>query len=61
MASDFKTVKDSPFGEISVRTKFEGNALHIEVINARNLIAMDSNGKNILNNKKQIRNIYFMF
>lgn len=45
MANEFKDVKDSRFGEISVRAKFEGTTLHIEVINARNLIAMDSNGK----------------
>lgn len=45
MAKEFKTVNDSRFGEISVRTKFEGTTLHVEIINARNLIAMDSNGK----------------
>lgn len=45
MANEFKTIKDSPCGEISVRAKFDENALHIEVMNARNLMAMDSNGK----------------
>lgn len=44
MAEQFKQVKESPYGEISVRAKFEGNALTVEVMNARNLIAMDSNG-----------------
>lgn len=38
-------MKDSAFGEVSVRAKFENNSLHIEIINARNLMAMDSNGK----------------
>lgn len=45
MVNEFQAVKDSSFGEVSVRAKFEENTLQIEVINARNLIAMDSNGK----------------
>ncbi|KAJ8953784.1 hypothetical protein NQ314_007214 [Rhamnusium bicolor] len=44
LTEQFKQVKDSPYGEISVRSKFEGNTLTIEVMNARNLMAMDSNG-----------------
>lgn len=44
MTEQFKQIKDSQYGEISVRTKFEGNTLTVEVMNARNLIAMDSNG-----------------
>lgn len=44
MTKQFKNVKDLPYGEISVRAKFEGNTLTIEVMNARNLMAMDSNG-----------------
>lgn len=42
----FKNMKEeSPYGELTVRAKFEDSTLKIEVINARNLIAMDSNGK----------------
>ncbi|XP_049820275.1 protein unc-13 homolog 4B isoform X3 [Aethina tumida] len=44
LANEFSAMKDSPFGEISVRVKFEGSALKVEIMNARNLIAMDSNG-----------------
>ncbi|KAJ8944670.1 hypothetical protein NQ318_015878 [Aromia moschata] len=44
MADHFNKIKDSPYGEISVRCKFEGNTLAVEVMNARNLMAMDSNG-----------------
>ncbi|VEN33614.1 unnamed protein product [Callosobruchus maculatus] len=44
LANEFKKVKDSQLGEISVRTKFEENILTIEVMNARNLLPMDSNG-----------------
>lgn len=38
------TVKDSTYGELSVRVKFQNTDLIVEVINARNLKAMDSNG-----------------
>ncbi|KAG5895641.1 hypothetical protein JTB14_008650 [Gonioctena quinquepunctata] len=44
LAEEFKNIKDSQFGELSVKAKFEENNLTIEVMNARNLIAMDSNG-----------------
>ncbi|XP_074030466.1 C2 and C2B_Munc13-like domain-containing protein staccato isoform X3 [Leptinotarsa decemlineata] len=44
MAEEFKGIKESPYGEISVKAKFEENTLTVEVMNARNLIAMDSNG-----------------
>ncbi|KAJ8919012.1 hypothetical protein NQ315_016917 [Exocentrus adspersus] len=44
LAEQFKKVKDSPYGEISVKAKFEDNTLTVEVMNARNLMAMDSNG-----------------
>lgn len=38
-------IKDTKFGELTVRAKFQNTDLIIEVMNARNLIAMDSNGK----------------
>lgn len=38
------SIKDSPYGELSVRVKFNGTDLTVEVMNARNLKAMDSNG-----------------
>ncbi|RZC32407.1 unc-13 -like, partial [Asbolus verrucosus] len=41
---EFKNVTESCYGELCVKIKFEDNNLKIEVINARNLIAMDSNG-----------------
>nr|CAI5860663.1 unnamed protein product [Callosobruchus analis] len=44
LANEFKKAKDSQLGEISVRTKFEESTLTIEVMNGRNLLAMDSNG-----------------
>ncbi|KAJ8979445.1 hypothetical protein NQ317_006759 [Molorchus minor] len=44
LSEEFKKVKESPYGEISIRCKFEGNTLTLEIMNARNLIAMDSNG-----------------
>ncbi|KAK4881762.1 hypothetical protein RN001_005081 [Aquatica leii] len=37
-------ISSTPYGELSVRLQFMNNDLIIEVINARNLIAMDSNG-----------------
>ncbi|KAF5296761.1 hypothetical protein FQR65_LT10162 [Abscondita terminalis] len=37
-------IKSTPYGELSVRLQFQNNDLIIEVINARNLLAMDSNG-----------------
>lgn len=48
LAEEYKSVKDSVYGEISVKAKFDQNTLHIEVMNARNLIAMDSNGNKFL-------------
>ncbi|XP_072393128.1 protein unc-13 homolog 4B isoform X4 [Diabrotica undecimpunctata] len=44
LTAKFKNTTDSPFGEISVRAKFQDNDLIVEVMNARNLMAMDSNG-----------------
>ncbi|CAH0552872.1 unnamed protein product [Brassicogethes aeneus] len=44
MARNFAKEKESSYGEISVKVKFEGSAIKVEVMNARNLIAMDSNG-----------------
>lgn len=40
----FEQITDSPYGELSFRCKFDGDTLKIEMINARNLPAMDSNG-----------------
>lgn len=37
-------LKDSLFGQLTVQIKFQGNVLKIKVLNAKNLIAMDSNG-----------------
>lgn len=37
-------LKSSPYGELTVRLQFLNNDLKIEIINARNLIPMDSNG-----------------
>lgn len=44
LAKEFSEMKDSPYGEISIRAKIESNTLTIEIMNARNLMAMDSNG-----------------
>lgn len=44
MCEKFKETKDSPYGEISVRAKFQDTILTVELINGRNLMAMDSNG-----------------
>ncbi|XP_030758919.1 protein unc-13 homolog 4B isoform X2 [Sitophilus oryzae] len=44
MANIFDKSKETPYGEISFRCRFQGDSLQIEVINARNLFAMDSNG-----------------
>lgn len=44
LTKEFNELKDSPYGEVTVRAKLEGNLLKIEIINARNLIPMDSNG-----------------
>ncbi|KAF2898858.1 hypothetical protein ILUMI_07316 [Ignelater luminosus] len=37
-------LKTSPYGELTVRLQFQNHDLKIEVINARDLIPMDSNG-----------------
>jgi len=37
-------IKNSPYGELTVRLQFQNLELKVEIINARNLIAMDSNG-----------------
>lgn len=37
-------LKSSPYGELTVRLQFLNNDLKLEIINARNLIPMDSNG-----------------
>lgn len=37
-------MKESPYGILSVRAKFQNTDLIVEIINAKNLIAMDSNG-----------------
>ncbi|XP_060523502.1 protein unc-13 homolog 4B [Cylas formicarius] len=44
LAETFDSMTESPYGEIAFRCKFEGDAIYIEIMNARNLIAMDSNG-----------------
>ena len=50
LARSFDEHKESPYGELSLRYKFDGDTLKIEVINARNLMAMDSNGNLFLKN-----------
>lgn len=37
-------LKDSPYGQLSVQMKFQNDILRIRILNAKNLIAMDSNG-----------------
>ena len=37
-------LKSSPYGELTVRLQFLNNSLKVEIINARDLIPMDSNG-----------------
>ncbi|XP_066150952.1 protein unc-13 homolog 4B isoform X3 [Euwallacea fornicatus] len=44
LANKFDELTESPFGEISFRCKFDGDILKIEVMNARDLAVMDSNG-----------------
>lgn len=41
----FSREKESHYGELTVRTKYENDRLTIQVINAKNLMAMDSNGE----------------
>ncbi|EEZ97425.2 BAI1-associated protein 3-like Protein [Tribolium castaneum] len=42
---EFKNLKESKYGVLSVKAKFENNNnLKVTVMNARNLLAMDSNG-----------------
>lgn len=38
------TLKDSQYGQITIVVKFQGDVLKIKILNAKNLIAMDSNG-----------------
>ncbi|KAL1506494.1 hypothetical protein ABEB36_005849 [Hypothenemus hampei] len=44
LANQFDQLHESPYGEISLRCKFDEDILKIEVINARDLAVMDSNG-----------------
>ncbi|XP_044262026.1 protein unc-13 homolog 4B isoform X2 [Tribolium madens] len=41
---EFRNVKESKYGVLSVKAKFENKSLKVVVMNARNLFAMDSNG-----------------
>ncbi|KAL3277541.1 hypothetical protein HHI36_012885 [Cryptolaemus montrouzieri] len=41
---EYKKLNESPYGILTARAKFQGNNLHIEILNAKILIAMDSNG-----------------
>ncbi|XP_045469629.1 protein unc-13 homolog 4B isoform X2 [Harmonia axyridis] len=41
---EFMSETESRYGVLTVRTKFEGNTLYIEILNAKILVAMDSNG-----------------
>lgn len=41
---EYKKTIDSTFGTLTVRMKIDGSVLHIEILNCRNLIPMDSNG-----------------
>lgn len=40
-----KTIEDSSFGQLTVRAYFVDNSLHIQIMNARNLTPMDTNGE----------------
>lgn len=40
-----EAMTEHPYGILTVRCHFEGNTLHIEVMNAKHLLPMDSNGK----------------
>ncbi|XP_050297020.1 protein unc-13 homolog 4B isoform X2 [Anthonomus grandis grandis] len=44
LADKYDELRESPYGEISFRCKFQGDSLIIEVINARDLASMDSGG-----------------
>ncbi|CAH1131281.1 unnamed protein product [Ceutorhynchus assimilis] len=44
LADKFDQFTESPYGEISFRSKFDGDTIQIEVINARDLAVMDSSG-----------------
>lgn len=41
---EYANTTESPYGVLTVRAKFEGNTLHIEILNAKIRVAMDSNG-----------------
>lgn len=43
-AKEQDQLTDSPYGQLTVRCWFKGNTLEIDVMNARNLVPMDSNG-----------------
>lgn len=40
-----QALTEHPYGILTVRCHFEGNTLHIEVMNAKHLLPMDTNGK----------------
>ncbi|XP_012283294.1 protein unc-13 homolog 4B isoform X2 [Orussus abietinus] len=40
-----KNLEDSSFGQLTVKARFLDNSLNVQILNARNLRAMDSNGK----------------
>lgn len=41
---EFKKIEESKYGVLSVKAKFENNSLKVVIMNARNLLPMDSNG-----------------
>ncbi|XP_037921818.1 protein unc-13 homolog 4B isoform X3 [Hermetia illucens] len=41
---DQQNMEDCPYGELTVRCNFVNNKLELEIMNARNLLPMDSNG-----------------
>lgn len=57
---EYRGLRESKYGVLSVRAKFNGNNLVIEVINARNLIAMDSNGRFLGGklSKKKLKSVF---
>ena len=44
-----KELEDAVYGHLTVRAQFIDNSLNIQILNARNLRATDSNGKSPLN------------
>ena len=44
--SEIQRIEDVNCGELAIKAQFVDTTLRLEILNARNLLPMDSNGKN---------------